>query len=392
MDVSRGWPAEVVEELRLGGLLERRIVELSGGEQQRVALAAALVGRPEVLLLDEPTSNLACDAATALADLLAGCAQRFGTCFVAAEHRAEHLIRLVDGAIRLGPFQAGEVREASFAPASQRPNLHLRPGCNSWSGLAGTAPLEVLPEALNLPALRRLADSARTKRDLGEVLNCRGLSCRRSGRVVLEGIDLGLRGGEIVGLTGPNGAGKTSLLLLLAGGLSVGRHGQITWHDERGRRRRAPPVGLLFQNPMHQLFCDTVRQEVRLAADNADLPLDGPYQERLLAAADLASLADRPTLTLSYGEQQRTALAAALSARPAVVLLDEPTHGMDARRLEKIIRLVLEVRRKGTAFIVASHDRTLLEAFCDRIIILQHGRVESVQEVTGPTESQTQPR
>jgi energy-coupling factor transport system ATP-binding protein len=127
---------------------------------------------------------------------------------------------------------------------------------------------------------------------------------------------------------------------------------------------------------LHQLFCETVRQEVALAADNARLP-DTPEQvDRLLDAADLASLADRATLSLSYGEQQRTALAAAMSAEPPVILLDEPTHGMDAARLSQIIHFIVAARRGGTAFIVASHDRPLLQAFCDRVLVLRDGQLE----------------
>jgi energy-coupling factor transporter ATP-binding protein EcfA2 len=133
---------------------------------------------------------------------------------------------------------------------------------------------------------------------------------------------------------------------------------------------------LLLQNPLHQLFCETVREEVALAARNAGLPMAEEHMDRLLVAADLADLADRPTLTLSYGEQQRTALAAAMSARPPVVLLDEPTHGMDAARLAKIIRFLIEARRDGTAFVVASHDHDLLRAFCDRVLMLQDGSLQ----------------
>jgi energy-coupling factor transporter ATP-binding protein EcfA2 len=98
--------------------------------------------------------------------------------------------------------------------------------------------------------------------------------------------------------------------------------------------------------------------------------------EELLRVADLSPLADRVTLSLSYGEQQRTALAGAISAGPSVALLDEPTHGMDAPRLERLIRFVLEARRDGTAFVVASHDDKLLEAFCDRVLVLHDGKLD----------------
>jgi energy-coupling factor transport system ATP-binding protein len=352
-DLRRGWLAELIEHLELADLLDRRIVELSGGQHQRVALAGVLAARPAVVLLDEPTSNLDTHAAEALVRLIMSCAERFGTRFVAAEHRADHLLGQIDGALRLNCT-----------------------GGHAWSGPPGNAPPDVLPKPLDLAALRKLADETAPRGETAPVLTCRNVSCRRSRRRVLHGINLKLRAGEVVGLTGPNGAGKSSLLLVLAGGLKPTAGSQITWHARTRQARRPARVGLLLQNPLHQLFCETVRQEVALAADNARLP-DTPEQvDRLLDAADLASLADRATLSLSYGEQQRTALAAAMSAEPPVILLDEPTHGMDAARLSQIIHFIVAARRGGTAFIVASHDRPLLQAFCDRVLVLRDGQLE----------------
>ncbi|HVP11742.1 MAG TPA: ATP-binding cassette domain-containing protein [Phycisphaerae bacterium] len=376
------WLGEVVETFELGALLDRRIVGLSGGEQQRVALAAVLATRPDVVLLDEPTSNLDSGAAAALVKLIALCGERFAARFVAAEHRADHVLALIDGAIRLTATDArAHGREDSRGskdggiPRSTRLPATESEGCVCWSGPAGSAPSEVLPGWLDLPLLRSLADDGRQSPQDQVVLTCRNVSCRRAGQLVLDGIDLELRAGEIIGLTGPNGAGKSSLLLLLAGGLKAASGSEIRWPCRPPGKSAAAQVGLLLQNPLHQLFCETVREEVALAAGNAGLPADDGDLDRLLTAADLADLAERPTLTLSYGEQQRTALAAAVSARPPIILLDEPTHGMDAARLEKMIRFLIDARRGGTAFVVASHDRDLLAAFCDRVLFLQDGRL-----------------
>jgi len=352
-DLRRGWLAELIAQLELGVLLDRRIVELSGGQQQRVALVAVLASRPAVVLLDEPTSNLDSDAAEALVRLVSECAERFGTRFVAAEHRADHLLNRVDGAVHL----EGNGR-----------------GC--WSGAAGSAPSDVLPDPLDLDGLRQLAAASRPPDDIEPVLTCRNLSCRRSGRLVLDRINFELRPGEIVGLTGPNGAGKSTLLLVLAGGLKPTSDSRIKWNHRLGRRCGCLRTGLLLQNPLHQLFCETVREEVALAANNVHRRSRSHDVEQLLTAADLGPLAERVTLSLSYGEQQRVALAAAMSGNPSTILLDEPTHGMDALRLSKIIRFVIETRRGGTAFVVASHDRALLQAFCDRVLVLHDGRLE----------------
>jgi len=361
-DLRSNWLTELIEVLSLGPLLGRPILDLSGGEQQRVALAAVLAAGPEVVLLDEPTSNLDSRAAADLGRLVRRCTERFETRFVVSEHHPDAFMPLVDGAVRLGD------------PASE--------GSSSWSGRAGDIPAAVLPAALDSAGLRQLADSWRPDPACEPLLICRGVSCRRAGRTVLDGVDLTVRPGEIVGLTGPNGAGKSSLLLLLAGGLKPAGGSRIEWR--RRSREANGPVGLLLQNPLHQLFCSTVREEVALAAINAKRFSEQTISQ-LLTAADLTNLAERPCLALSYGEQQRTALAAALSAEPSVILLDEPTHGTDARRLRRIIRFVIETRRSGTAFIVASHHRSFLEGFSDRVVTLQDGRLTESSPV-GRTE------
>lgn len=349
----RGWLAEVIEAFGLTGLLDRRIVELSGGERQRVALAAVFATRPAAVLLDEPTSNLDPQAACVFAELIRACADRFGTGFVVAEHRASHVLAAVDGAVNLDCA-----------------------GGRSWWGARGSAPVDVRPQVPDLDGLRAFAAQHRAPGRGEPLLTGRGLSCRRGGRVVLDGVKLELRSGEIVGLTGPNGAGKSTLLLLLAGELRPAARGELLWHGNGQRRRTRPRVGLLLQNPLHQLFCDTVRAEVALAAENYCVAGMADQVDRLLAVADLTALASRATLSLSYGEQQRVALAGSMSGEPRVVLLDEPTHGMDGPRLGQIVRFIVAARCAGTAFVIASHDEALLRAFCDRILVLRDGRLQ----------------
>jgi len=348
--------AEAVELLEIGSLLDRPIHELSGGQKQRVALAAALAGGAELLVLDEPTSNLDAAGTAAMPELLGRICRRGRTALLAIEHRPQALMPLADGAIRL------DVAE----PVRQ------------WRGRSGHVPADVLPTGLDLKGLRQHAEASRRAAPPARpLLECRGLTCRRAGNVVLRDVRLQITTGQIVGLYGPNGAGKTTLLEALIGQVRCERGGAITWRGQPARRCRVPlrHVGMLMQNPLHQLFCQTVRSEVAMAAENARLDGIDERVDALLAAADLTDVAERSSLALCFGQQQRTALAAALSHEPDLVLLDEPTHGMDDVHLHALVQLILARRAQGTSFLIASHDRALLEACCDRILLLERGEL-----------------
>ncbi len=345
--------SEAVELLEIGPLLTRTIRELSGGEKQRVALAAAVTGGPDLLVLDEPTGNLDEAGAAAMTELLSRIVKRGCTALLAIEHRPHSLVPLSDGVMRINGAD----------------------GVRPWRGPKGAAPCEVIGARIDLDGVRQQADASRHAAPASQpLLECQHLSCRRVGRPVLKDLRLEIGTSQIVGLCGPNGSGKTTLLEGLIGAVRCSRSSRVRW---RGRhKRRAVPVGsvgMLVQNPLHQLFCETVRSEIAMAAENAKLEGIDRRVRGLLTAADLIGVAERATLALSFGQQQRTALAAAMSHDPELVLLDEPTHGMDDVHLRGLVEMILERRTSGTAFVIASHDRKLLEACCDRILRLEQG-------------------
>ncbi len=395
--VARG-VEEAALALGIDALLERPTHELSGGEKQRVALGAALVGRPRIVLLDEPTSQLDPVAGDELIGLLRRLNEEWDTTIVLAEHRLERCLGAVDRVIALEHGELacdGEPSEflrwaARRAPALQTPGarlfalagvtpppagvrqararlreLDLLPGEDgalaplggqAGDGAGDFAPGEPGPAAaLAQPGAAPVAPRRRLRRRAREVapaLELRGVWHElRDGPAILRGVTLALAPGEGVALMGRNGAGKSTLL----------RHAAGLLEPTRGRVRAAGRVALLLQNPGDYLIHERVDQEAPAAA---------------LEAVGLAHLAERHPRDLSGGERQRLALAiVAGTQEPAVLALDEPTRGMDR---EAKATLAAELRgraQNGQAVIVATHDPEFAAACADRAVLLADGRV-----------------
>ncbi|HEY5389061.1 MAG TPA: ATP-binding cassette domain-containing protein [Solirubrobacteraceae bacterium] len=389
--VARG-VEEVALALGIDALLERSTQELSGGEQQRVALGAALAGRPRIVLLDEPTSQLDPVAGDELIALLRRLNQDWETTIVLAEHRLERCLSSVDRVIALdggrvvcdGTPQAFAQWASAGAPALQTPGAKL-------FSLAGLQPAPVgvrqaraaLRELALLPAqdatgasaasLDRAAPQAKPRarpaKQPQAALALRGVWHElRDGPAILRGVTLAIAPGESVALMGRNGAGKSTLL----------RHAAGLLEPTRGKIERAGRVALLLQNPGDYFIHERVEQEASPQA---------------LAKVGLSDAAARNPRDLSGGERQRLALAIVTDtlppsrggsrgggapvplAPPAVLALDEPTRGMD--RLAKT-ELAAELRARageGQAVIVATHDPEFAAACAERAILLADGRV-----------------
>jgi energy-coupling factor transport system ATP-binding protein len=359
--VARG-VEEVALALGIAHLLERRTGELSGGELQRVALAAALARRPALLLLDEPTSQLDPVAGDELIWLLRRLNEEWGTAIVLAEHRlerclaaADRVIALRDGAVACDAAPAGFAEWAvAHAPELASPAARL-------FAAAGLRPLPVgvkdarrslrsaglLPTA---PITPGRAPSPTRK----AALRLDGVWHElRAGPALLRGVDLTVAPGERVVLMGRNGAGKSTLL----------RHAAGLLQPTRGRVRAAGRVALLLQNPGDYILHDRVGDEAT---------------EPALRAVGLAGLADRHPRDLSGGERQRLALAVTLGTDAAgtpVVCLDEPTRGMDRADKAALAAWLRRLAGDGRAVLVATHDAEFAAAVAERAVLLADGRV-----------------
>ncbi|HLH68004.1 MAG TPA: ABC transporter ATP-binding protein [Candidatus Dormibacteraeota bacterium] len=346
---------EALEAVGMGALRERRVRTLSGGERQRLALAAALAVRPRLVVLDEPTSQLDRDGSRRLVAICRDLA-RGGRAVVVAEHRLESLL---PAARRVVLVEGGRVT-VHHDPRAAAAGLPSPPAIVRLGLQLGWSPLPLTPE--EAPPLRLRAGGGEPSRSPGpEGWALREVSVGPAGRAVLEGVDLAGGAGEVVVLMGPNGGGKSTLLRLLAGAL----------RPLAGRVERRPGrVAYLPQNPTVLLHRPTVRDEVRFTLERAG---DPEPPEVILERLGLLEVAGSYPRDLSTGQRQRAALAAVLPGSPALALLDEPTRGMDGEARAALRALLAELRGRGTAIVLATHDADLAAEVGDRVVRVGEG-------------------
>ncbi len=394
---------EVALALAIPHLLDRTVDTLSGGELQRVALAAALVTRPRLVLLDEPTSQLDPVAGDELIWLLRRLNEEWGVSILLAEHRLERCLAAADRVIAMdagtAPFDGPPSDFLAWArdtdPALTTPAARL-------FSLAGIDPLPVGVRAArrtlasservdaeggtpserlalfrqsdqgHAPTLHRnklsgegvppSAASALTSRDLWVELT-RG----DEPHDVLKGLDLKVLPGERVALMGRNGAGKSTLMRTAAG----------LADPVRGKVATPGGIALLTQNPSDYLVRERVGDE-----------LPGEAGTEALRIVGLEHAVDSDPRDLSGGERQRLALAITLAGRmegeqlPGLVALDEPTRGMDRSHRDDLVKLIEDLSDRGAALLVAIHDVEFAAAFAERVVLLGSGKVIA----DGPTE------
>jgi energy-coupling factor transport system ATP-binding protein len=377
----------------------RRTQTLSGGEKQKVLLAAALAQDASIYLFDEVTSQLDPAATAATYEAIARLAGRGrDRTLLFIDHKLEHLLPLIDRVLLLdgdGRLIAAEAPATLFHDRYQKvaaAGAWCPPAAGLFYALrmAGVT-LDERPLTLGdaAAALDRAVERHRALRAvIGEALRewsaarlaapmgDRGppllrLECvdfaPRSGPTIVEDVSLTLHGGEIVGLVGHNGAGKSTLGMVMAGLLA----------PTRGRRARLAvgehgPARFAFQNPEHQFIGVTVRNEIR-----ASLPAGSDARaEALLRAAGLWELRDAHPYELSQGQKRRLSVLALTAAGPTPLLvLDEPTYGLDARATAQLQALIAGERRPDRAIVIISHDLDLVAALCDRVAVLERGRL-----------------
>jgi energy-coupling factor transport system ATP-binding protein len=367
----------ILSDLDLGHLRLRPIHSLSGGEQQRVAIAAAIALQPPILVLDEPTSQLDPQSAEDTLSAVRHLNQDLGLTTILSEHRLERVLPYTDQLVFLperakaplsGPVQQ-VLPKMPFAPPLVRLAREL-----GWTPL----PLTVGDALPRIAAMSLHAGNPHGgHRAIGPVcVAVQDVSFAYGAVPALSSVNLEIREGEVVTLMGRNGTGKTTLLKLLVGLLRP-QPGRVTVGGLDTQRHDVVEiiqrVGFVPQDPGSLLFSDTVRQELEFTC--AAHHMSAAAVDASLAALGLQDLADRYPRELSVGERQRVAVAAIMVAEPRILLLDEPTRGMDWPEKEALATFLRRLAAEGRAVVIATHDVELAARCADRAVVLEGGRV-----------------
>ena len=372
---------EVLQLLELAPLRERSLNTLSGGERQRVAIAAALALRPRVLALDEPTSQLDPQSAADVLSALVRLNEDLGLTIVLVEHRLERILRYTERVIVL---ERGRIVANGYTPAvlqemPQLPPLAALGRKLSWSPLPITVK-DGLKYARRMAALGRNGGAPDVAhRDVGPpVLSAAGVRFGYDRKPVLRGIDLQVGRGEAVVLMGRNGSGKTTLLRCLVGLLEA-QSGEILVAGRSIKGRHVADicrdVAYLPQASDDLLFAETVYEELEITLHNHGLNGGQKAIEPLLKQLGLLEYADSYPRDLSVGQRQRVALGAVAVTKPSLLLLDEPTRGLDYEAKNDLVALWKRLRKSGMGMLMVTHDVELAAQAADRVLILSEGEL-----------------
>ncbi|MDW8317525.1 MAG: ATP-binding cassette domain-containing protein [Anaerolineae bacterium] len=394
---------EALDQLTIAHLRGRHISTLSGGEKQRVIIAAVLTLHPEVLVLDEPTSQLDPQSAEEVLVAIRRLNEDLGLTVVLAEHRLERVVQFVDRVLYL----PGDDRPPLVGPPQEvMAQVPLAPPLATLGQALGWRPLPLTvkqarrfapraaqslsrsasAEAATLAASAEAASGGRAPAAVATQVSYR----YAGGQEAVRRVSLTVHRGEVVAVMGRNGSGKSTLLKLMAGLLRPGEGSVVLYPlapaAGMDTRRHEPHelarvVGYVPQSPDALLFKDTVLEELAFTRQAQGLPADPTADRALLAQLGLAEKAEAYPRDLSTGERQRAALAAVLVARPPLLLLDEPTRGLDYAQKEALTRLLHALRSQGHAILLATHDVELAARCADRVALMGGGEVV----VQGPT-------
>ncbi len=373
--------AEMASFFGIQDWFHKKVDDLSGGQKQLLALASIMVLQPRLLILDEPTSQLDPIAAADFLQTVGRLNRELGVTVLMTEHRLEEALPLATHAAVLDGGRllcAGAPEEVCRSLRGQRHDMFLAmpAAVRIWAGVDSAAPCPItvregrdfladwcaehplcpLPPEPSYPA--------------GEaVLTGEGLWFRyeKEQPDVVRGLDIQVRRGEFLALLGGNGAGKSTTLSLLSGILT----------PQRGAVSHTGRIGVLPQDPQALFVKNTVRQDLYEAFDGADIHRDQQERcmEQVVSLCRLTDLLDRHPYDLSGGEQQRAALGKVLLHRPDILLLDEPTKGLDASFKQSFAAILSALTAAGTAVIMVSHDIAFCARYAHRCALFFDGTI-----------------
>jgi len=378
---------EVLYALNIPHLRRRATGSLSGGELQKVALGSVLAVHPKILVLDEPTSQLDPKSAEEILNVVKNLNDELGVTVIVTEHRLDRVIQHVDQLILMKNGEIKRIGDPETAISNINPRLDgvSIPPVSELGIKLGVTPIPLtVKEGRRVlkPFFKRTRRVVFKKRVLVDppLLEVKNVWFSYNGKDALKNVTFKVSQGEFVAVIGRNASGKTTLARILTGLLKPYR-GDVLLNGssikEKTVAELAGKIGYVPQNPEDALFADTVESEVSFILKN--LGLDKREITRrvnsILEKFGIANLKGRYPLDLSSGEKQRVALASILVFRPEVLVLDEPTRGMDANCKKALMNVLNSYKSDGTSIIFMSHDVELIAKHVDRVIILSDGEI-----------------
>ncbi len=382
-------PAEIEKALARVGiahLMKRATHELSGGEKQKLAIAAALAVNPEIFLFDEPTSQLDPQSTLEIYAILEGLKAE-GKTIILVEQKVEDIIDKVD---RIAVLDHGEL----IACGSPREALKSR-------ALYGAMPYPCVPMLamelgsdsmlLNLSEGRQFLNARQVRLALAPasgraaldgapvLLDVKDLRFAYGDKEVLKGITFSVRAGETVAILGRNGSGKTTMLKSIIGLLKPRDNGMVLLGGVDVKslpvEQAARSAGFLFQNPDNMLFARTVMEEVLFSPVNLKLPDSEERGRKALEEVGLLDKKDEYPRYLGNGEKLRLCVASILAMGPRLIILDEPTTGLDDNECARLMEVIMKLKVEGVGVVMVSHDMNLVARYADRVIVIAGGEV-----------------
>ena len=341
--------AKTVRDFRLEKLMDRIIFHLSGGEKQKIACAGVSIMEPDVLVMDEPSSNLDAASILDLRKILAFWKSQ-GKTIIVSEHRLYYLRGLADRFIYLAEGQVSrDYSAAEFEQLTeqQRSNMGLR-----TFALERLLPPVLPQQEKTALALHNFRFAYKNEPETLHIMDCE------------------IPTNRIVGIIGNNGAGKSTFSRCFCG--LEKRCGEIVWNGRKYRPKdRLSTCYMVMQEVNHQLFTESVLDEVLISMEEENQE----RAEEILNRLDLLAFKDRHPMSLSGGQKQRVAIASAIASKRSILFFDEPTSGLDYRHMKEVANVLRQVRDAGITVYVITHDLELILDCCTDIIHLEDGSV-----------------
>ena len=341
--------AKTVRDFRLENLMDRNIFHLSGGEKQKIACAGVSIMEPDVLVMDEPSSNLDAASILDLRKILAFWKSQ-GKTIIVSEHRLYYLRGLADRFIYLAEGQVSrDYSAAEFEQLTeqQRSNMGLR-----TFALERLLPPVLPQQEKTALALHNFRFAYKNEPETLHIMDCE------------------IPTNRIVGIIGNNGAGKSTFSRCFCG--LEKRCGEIVWNGRKYRPKdRLSTCYMVMQEVNHQLFTESVLDEVLISMEEENQE----RAEEILNRLDLLAFKDRHPMSLSGGQKQRVAIASAIASKRSILFFDEPTSGLDYKHMKKVANVLRQVRDTGITVYVITHDLELILDCCTDIVHFENGSI-----------------